>query len=85
MVTRDGTELDFRLDDLSGEPTRALIARHLRGMYASSPPEQVHALGIEALRQPGIEFWSAWVGDRGLRGAQAPRRPAWRDQVNASC
>jgi putative acetyltransferase len=53
----------FRLDDLTGTPTRALIARHLDGMHESSPPESVHALDVDRLREPGITFWSAWVGD----------------------
>jgi putative acetyltransferase len=53
--------LTFRVDDLSGEPTRALIARHLAGMRASSPPESVHALDIDRLRAPDMTFWSAWV------------------------
>jgi putative acetyltransferase len=39
--------LNFRLDDLSGAPTRSLIARHLAGMRESSPPESVHALDID--------------------------------------
>lgn len=54
--------LTFRLDDLSGEPTRALIVRHLAGMRASSPPESVHALDIDKLRAPDVTFWSVWVG-----------------------
>ena len=53
--------ISFRLDDLTGEPTCALVRRHLEGMYATSPPESVHALGIDRLRQPGIRVWSAWV------------------------
>jgi putative acetyltransferase len=55
--------LEFRLDDLSGEATRRLITRHLAGMRASSPPESVHALGIEELRGPEVTFWSVWAGD----------------------
>ena len=55
--------LTFRLDDLSGEPTRTLIARHLAGMRANSPPESVHALDVDALREPGLTFWSVWVGN----------------------
>jgi putative acetyltransferase len=51
------------LDDLSGAQTRALIARHLAGMHAHSPPESVHAFDVEKLRQPGVTFWSAWVGE----------------------
>src|SRR5262245_5952929 len=54
-------QIDFRIDDLSGEVTRALIARHLQGMYASSPAESVHAFGIEKLQHPDVRFWSAWV------------------------
>lgn len=61
-VTVDPT-LTFRLDDLTGEPTRALIARHLAGMRANSPPGSVHALDVDALRGPGVTFWSVWVGD----------------------
>jgi putative acetyltransferase len=54
--------LTFRVDDLSGAETRALIARHLDGMRASSPPESVHALDIDRLRSPEVTFWSVWVG-----------------------
>lgn len=55
--------LQFRVDDLTGEPTRRLIARHLAGMHASSPRGCVHALDVDGLRQPGVTFWSAWSGD----------------------
>jgi putative acetyltransferase len=55
--------LTFRVDDLSGEPTRALIARHLAGMRASSPLESVHAFDIDKLRGPDVTFWSVWSGD----------------------
>ncbi len=55
--------LRFLLDDLSGAPTRALISRHLAGMHASSPPESVHAFDVDRLRQSGVTFWSAWVGE----------------------
>jgi putative acetyltransferase len=53
--------LTFRVDDLSGAPIRALIARHLAGMHEHSPPESVHALDADELRQPGVTFWSAWA------------------------
>ena len=55
--------LYFVLDDLSGAPTRALIARHLAGMHASSPPESVHAFDVDRLREPGVTFWSVWAGE----------------------
>lgn len=54
--------IELRQDDLSGTAIRALVARHLAGMHESSPPESVHALDVGALRQPGVTFWSAWVG-----------------------
>jgi putative acetyltransferase len=55
--------LRFHLDDLSGSKTRALIARHLAGMHANSPAESVHALDLSGLQQPGVTFWSAWLGE----------------------
>jgi len=55
--------LTFRIDDLSGQAVRDLIARHLAGMRASSPPESVHALDLEALRGPDMTFWSVWAED----------------------
>jgi len=57
----ESTVIEIRLDDLSGEPTRRLITAHLAGMHASSPACSVHALDIEALRQPSVSFWSAWI------------------------
>ncbi len=55
-------DLEFRVDDLSGEATRALVARHLAGMRENSPPEKVHALGVDQLRHPALTFWTAWAG-----------------------
>ncbi|MFG6504406.1 GNAT family N-acetyltransferase [Microbacterium sp. P05] len=56
------TSVDIRLDDLTSAPTRALVAFHLSDMWATSPPESVHALDIDSLRHPEVTFWSAWVG-----------------------
>ncbi|HUQ00932.1 MAG TPA: GNAT family N-acetyltransferase [Kofleriaceae bacterium] len=60
----------FQVDDLEGESIRALVARHLRGMHESSPPESVHALDLSKLRQPGVTFWSVWQ-ERALAGMGA--------------
>lgn len=65
--------LTFRADDLSGPEIRALIARHLQGMHANSPPESVHALDTDQLTQPEVTFWSAWRGDD-LAGCGALKR-----------
>lgn len=53
--------IEIRPDDLSGEATRRLIAMHLAGMHDTSPPESVHALGVDALRHPSLSVWSAWI------------------------
>ena len=66
-------DIEFRVDDLSGEPTRKLIQRHLQGMYASSPAESVHAFSIEKLLQPNVTFWSAWIGTE-IAGCGALKR-----------
>lgn len=65
--------IEFRIDDLSSEATQALVARHLRGMYESSPPESVHAFDLSKLKQPGVTFWSAWM-DGEIAGMGALKR-----------
>jgi putative acetyltransferase len=54
--------MEIRLDDLSGPEIAGLIREHLQNMTLHSPPESIHALGLEALRRPEITFWSAWRG-----------------------
>ncbi len=56
--------MNIIVDDLTGPEIQSLLAEHLRFMYAISPPESVHALDLDELRQPEITFWSAW-DDRG--------------------
>jgi len=41
------------------EDVRQLLAGHLADMYATSPPESVHALDPAALAGPDISFWTA--------------------------
>ena len=55
--------MHIRLDDLSGPEVHALVEEHLGSMARLSPPESIHALDIDALRNPGITFWTAWSGD----------------------
>lgn len=52
--------IDIREDDLSGEPVRRLLALHLAGMQANTPPEHVFALDLSGLQVPEITVWSAW-------------------------
>ena len=48
------------VDDLRGSAIQALLQEHLDDMYATSPPESVHALDLDELRQPEITFWTIW-------------------------
>lgn len=62
--------VEFRADDLTGAATQALVKLHLAGMHENSPPESVHALDLDKLRQPGVTFWSGWVdGEIAVMGA----------------
>ena len=56
---------DYRIveDDLTGPQVAALLTLHLAEMHQWSPPESVHAMPIERLRQPDVTFYSAWDGD----------------------
>jgi len=54
--------LRIEVDDLTRPQIHALLSEHLRNMYAVSPPQSVHALDLQSLRNPGITFWSAWEG-----------------------
>ncbi len=55
--------MNIRIDDLTNTKVHALLQEHLDDMYATSPPESVHALDLTALRKPNITFWSAWLDD----------------------
>lgn len=55
---------DIREDDLSGEDTRQLLALHLAGMHANSPPESVFALDLSGLKAPEVTVWTARHGGR---------------------
>jgi putative acetyltransferase len=55
---------DIREDDLSGKQTRDLLALHLAGMNANSPPGSVFALGLSGLQTPDVTVWTAWLEGR---------------------
>jgi putative acetyltransferase len=52
--------MQIRIDDLTGQDVIDLLQAHLEYCRASSPPESVHALDMDALRAPGTTFWAAW-------------------------
>jgi putative acetyltransferase len=53
---------DIRRDGVTGPEIVALIRLHLENMHAQSPPESVHALGLDSLRKPDVTVWSVWDG-----------------------
>jgi len=52
----------FRIvqDDATGLEITALITLHLAAAHAGTPPQHAFALGIDALRAPGIMLWTLW-------------------------
>ena len=50
------------VDDLTGPEIAAFLDEHVLEMLSISPPESKHALDLEALRAPGITFWSVRDG-----------------------
>ncbi len=64
--------MEIRADTLQHPAVIALLQEHLAWMHRTSPPESVHALDLDGLRQPGIRFWSLWEGDA-LAGCGALR------------
>jgi putative acetyltransferase len=53
---------DIRQDDLTGEPTRALLALHFAGMHENTPAGQVFALDLAGLQAPEITVWTVRRG-----------------------
>src|SRR5512139_1889747 len=54
--------MEIRVDDLTGPEIARLVSGHLRSMAQHSPPESIHALGLDELRKPEITFWTVWEG-----------------------
>jgi putative acetyltransferase len=50
-------------DDPRRDDVVALLLEHLDDMRATSPPESIHALDVDALAAPGITFATARDGD----------------------
>ena len=55
--------MEIKVDNLTDPKIHVLLQEHLDDMYATSPPESVHALDLSGLRKPEITFWSVWIGD----------------------
>jgi putative acetyltransferase len=64
---------EISVDDPRAEDVRALLARHLAFANEHSPPEDVHALDIDGLLEPGVTFFSYRLGGE-LLGVGALQR-----------
>lgn len=62
--------MEIRTGGLDHPEVVALLQEHLQSMAQLSPPESVHALGLDGLRQSQVTFWSAWQ-DEQLMGCGA--------------
>lgn len=47
------------VDDLTSSETIEFLEEHVRQLRELGPPESTHTLDLEALRAPGIVFWTA--------------------------
>jgi len=54
--------VEIVVDDLTGPQIAGFLDEHIREMLSVTPPESKHALDLEALRRPGITFWSVMDG-----------------------
>ncbi|NVK56080.1 MAG: GNAT family N-acetyltransferase [Alteromonadaceae bacterium] len=50
--------MTISIDDLSAGDVIMLLEEHLADMYATSPPECVHALDVNKLKDPAITFFA---------------------------
>ena len=64
--------LEISQADLAAADVRALLAVHLSGMHASSPPDHVYALDLSGLQAPDVTVWTARI-DGALAGIVALR------------
>jgi putative acetyltransferase len=69
-ATEDGA-VQIATDSPARDDVRRLLDEHLTDMYATSPPESVHALDHSALLAPTVTFWTARDDDGTLLGCGA--------------
>lgn len=55
--------MELREGGLDDPRVIALIAHHLAEARGSTPQDNAHAMGAEALRHPDISFWAMWDGE----------------------
>ena len=55
--------MNIKIDDLTDSRVIGILQEHRQSMFLHSPPESVHALDLESLKQPEITFWTVWDGE----------------------
>ncbi len=73
LASRRVPELVIAPDDPRAGDVRALLERHLAFADATTPPEDIHALDIDALVDPAVSFFSYRVSGE-LLGVGALKR-----------
>jgi len=71
------------IDDPAADDVRALLGRHLAFARATTLPEEVYALDINALRDPAVTFFSYRVGGELLGVAALKRIDAGHAEVKS--
>jgi putative acetyltransferase len=64
---------EIAIDDPEADDVRALLERHLAFANLHTPPQDVHALDVDALLDPAVTFFSYRVGGE-LLGVAALKR-----------
>jgi putative acetyltransferase len=64
-------QIHLRIDDLRGDEVALLLQKHLEELKKKTPVGETYALDLEALRAPGILFWTALDGSNDLLGCGA--------------
>ena len=78
MAGTGGGTIRIGRDTPGQQDVLQLLGEHLADMYATSPPESVHALDPAALAGPGVSFWTARQDSR-LLGCAALKHLASGD------
>ncbi|MFI6079458.1 GNAT family N-acetyltransferase [Streptomyces sp. NPDC051217] len=55
--------MEIVVDDLSGPQIARFLDEHVQQMRSITPLESKHAMDLDALREPGITFWSVMDGN----------------------
>ena len=65
--------MKIQLDKPENNKLKQLLLEHHEDMLKHSPPESVHALDHDSLKNTAITFWTAWIDDE-LAGCGALKR-----------